>query len=515
MAYNRARSCAGFWKLKHQNALEREKKLKQRIAELEAKVKLREHQLFGKRAEKQTKKANDALSGKDKPKERNRGQQPGQNGHGRRPHHNLPKQDKEVDLPGSEKQCDRCGLPFEAMPGTEDSEVVVVEVKAHRRVYRRKLYQPTCSCNEQPAIITAPVPPKLFEKGAYDVSFWAHILVDKFVLHTPTSRTLFALLLNTGLDVSQGTVTDGLKRLLPLFEPLYDAIVAQCLTEEHWHADETRWQVFEHLEGKTSQRWYLWVFHSRSAVVFILDPSRSADVPKSFFGDDAQGILNVDRYVAYKSLLLSTNLILQFCWAHVRRDFIAVAKGCSDHEDWTLAWLESIAALYQMNDQRIALLDNPEAFAKADSKLREATDKMKEKRDSELLDETLHPARRKVLESLENHWFGLLVFVDFPHVPMDNNTAERDVRGPAVGRKNYYGSGAIWSGKLAAIMFALFQTLLLWNINPHSWLTAYLQWCADTGGEALDEGKSYLPWNMSEEQRHSFQLREPKGQDTS
>jgi transposase len=223
----------------------------------------------------------------------------------------------------------------------------------------------------------------------------------------------------------------------------------------------------------------------------------------------------VDRYVAYKSLLLSTNLILQFCWAHVRRDFIAVAKGCSDHEDWTLAWLESIAALYQMNDQRIALLDNPEAFAKADSKLREATDKMKEKRDSELLEQLLHPARRKVLESLENHWLGLLVFVDFPHVPMDNNTAERDVRGPAVGRKNYYGSGAIWSGKLAAIMFALFQTLLLWNINPHSWLTAYLQWCADTGGEALDEGKSYLPWNMSEEQRHSFQLREPKGQDTS
>ena len=74
----------------------------------------------------------------------------------------------------------------------------------------------------------------------------------------------------------------------------------------------------------------------------------------------------------------------------------------------------------------------------------------------------LHPARRKVLESLGNHWTGLTVFVEHPEVPMDNNTAERSERGPVVGRKNYYGSGSVWSGRLAAMMFSLFQTLCLW-----------------------------------------------------
>ena len=48
----------------------------------------------------------------------------------------------------------------------------------------------------------------------------------------------------------------------------------------------------------------------------------------------------------------------------------------------------------------------------------------------------------KTLESLQAHWQGLTVFVDHPDVPMDNNTAERVQRGPVVGRKNYYGSGA-------------------------------------------------------------------------
>ena len=96
----------------------------------------------------------------------------------------------------------------------------------------------------------------------------------------------------------------------------------------------------------------------------------------------------------------------------------------------------------------------------------------------------MHPARRKVLESLRDHWTGLTVFVEHPEVPMDNNTAERSERGPVVGRKNYYGSGAVWSGRLAAMLFSLFQTLALWGFNPRLWLTAYLTACAEAGGQA-------------------------------
>jgi len=33
---------------------------------------------------------------------------------------------------------------------------------------------------------------------------------------------------------------------------------------------------------------------------------------------------------------------------------------------------------------------------------------------------------------------------------MDNNEAERRLRNPVVGRKNYYGNGSVWSGVLSA-----------------------------------------------------------------
>ena len=113
----------------------------------------------------------------------------------------------------------------------------------------------------------------------------------------------------------------------------------------------------------------------------------------------------------------------------------------------------------------------------------------------------MHLAKQKVLSSLHNHWDGLTVFVERPEVAMDNNTAERILRNPVVGRKNYYGSGSVWSAHLAAMMFSVLQTILLWGLNPHHWLSAFLQACADHGGQSPADLSSFVPWQMSAERR--------------
>ena len=74
---------------------------------------------------------------------------------------------------------------------------------------------------------------------------------------------------------------------------------------------------------------------------------------------------------------------------------------------------------------------------------------------------------------------------------------------PVVGRKNYYGSVSLWSSRLASMMFSLFQTLCLWDLNPRLWLTAYLQACAQAGGLAIEDVYRFLPWNLSPEQRRA------------
>ncbi len=99
---------------------------------------------------------------------------------------------------------------------------------------------------------------------------------------------------------------------------------------------------------------------------------------------------------------------------------------------------------------------------------------------------------------------GLTGFVERPEVAMDNNTAERILRNPVVGRKNDYGSGSVWSAHLAAMMFSVIQTVLLWGLNPHHWLHAFLQACADHGGQSPTDLSSFLPWQMTPERKEEL-----------
>ena len=89
------------------------------------------------------------------------------------------------------------------------------------------------------------------------------------------------------------------------------------------------------------------------------------------------------------------------------------------------------------------------------------------------------------------------------------------MRGPVVGRKGFYGSGALWAGTLAATMYSLFATLKLYGINPRTWLNAYLQACANNGakppadlsdflGVAVENGKNRTLSTTQGPQRPKF-----------
>jgi transposase len=499
---------AGYWKALHARALDREEKLKQEVLRLQALLRLREQQLFGRKTESTAATVPSApdASHAGTPSRRPRGQQRGKPGPKRRDHSQLPAVVEDHVLPPDQCVCSRCGQPFADFPGTEDSQILEVEVRAHRRIIRRRRYRPTCGCGAHPGVVSAPPPPRLIPKSILGVSIWVTVLLDKYLFYRPTYRLLedWATL---DLDLSLGTVTDGLKHLVPLFEPVYEALVKHSQGQTLWHADETRWLVFAVIEGKVGYRWYLWVFHSSNVVIFILAAGRSHDVPEDHLGPvEGHGIMVVDRYKAYQAVdkVKSGLIVLAFCWAHVRRDFLTVARSWPDQEAWALDWVEQIGKLYQLNEARRKARAAVTAFATADDALRAAVMDFGARGVAELEQPELHPARRKVLESLGNHWTGLTVFVEHPEVPMDNNTAERAQRGPVVGRKNYYGSGSVWSGRLAAMMFSLFQTLCLWRLNPRLWLTAYLEACAEAGGRATDDVERFLPWNLNHEQRRAW-----------
>jgi transposase len=509
---------AAYYQAMHHRARQREEQLKQQVAQLQATIRDLRHRLFGHKSEThpppEARDSHDpsthgAATPPDTPPPRRRGQQPGAKGHGRRTYAHLPTTDEWRDLPDAQCRCQRCGQPFAPFPGTDDTTVLEVEVKAHRRLIHRRRYRPTCTCGVHPGIVTAPPPPRLIPKSPFGVSVWVTVLLDKYQFYRPSAR-LLADLRSHGLDLAPGALTGGLRQLLPLFEPVYDAVVAHNQQQPLWHGDETRWQVFATVEGKVGYRWYLWVFYSAEAVVFILAAGRAHDVPEEHFGPVAGGILVVDRFKAYQAIdkVKAGLILLAFCWAHVRRDFLEVGRSWDGQQAWADAWVVRIGELYHLNARRQELREDREGFEQRDQDLRAAVDQMAAQATVELGEPTLHPARRKVLESLGHHWTGLTVFVEHPDVPMDNNTAERAERGPVLGRKNYYGSGAVWAGRLAAMLFSVLQTLPLWGINPRAWLTWYLTACAACGGRAPADVSPYLPWNLSAPQRQQLGLTE-------
>ena len=213
-------------------------------------------------------------------------------------------------------------------------------------------------------------------------------------------------------------------------------------------------------------------------------------------------------------------ITLALCWAHQRRDFIEAGRGRPELHDWASAWLERISELYRLNEARLRVWQQDAvAFAAADGQLRAAVAGMARVAAEEQAQASLAPECRKVLEVMDTYWSGLTVFVEHPEVPLDNNQAERAERGPVVGRKNYDGSGAVWAGQLAAMLFSVFETLRLWGLNARQWLTGYLTACADQGGRPLPELRRWLPWRMTAAERAELQLagqtEAPRAEDSS
>jgi len=536
------RSCAreaGLKKIIEQHnaqALEREALLLKEIELKDAQIRDLRHRLFAKKSESRNKKNVGAKLSSDVAK-RPRGQQRGSRGHGRIQRPDLPVVEEQHEL--RDAHCTNCGLHYPEFPGAEESDIVEVEVKAYRRKVLRKRYLKTCSCpttKDNPKIIVAPPAPRLIQKSPYGTSVWVHILLAKFLYGQPLHRILRELS-GLGAPMSSGSMTGGLQKIAALFIPLQAAWYEHQMGESHFHNDESRWEVFVDLEGKVGHRWYLWVTRSAEVIHYKIASTRSADVPIAHYSGLKQKlvIMVCDRYSAYKKLArLNAAIILAFCWAHVRRDFLDLSLKFPALEKWALEWVDEIGILYHLNHQRLAhwdenLLQQSALFDQAQKNLGDRLLSMNERcvallqmdksvtdtqvqagRSSVKKDEgatvvsalkhgELHDAQRSVLVSLQNHWQGLIVFLAYPDTPMDNNLAERAIRNPVIGRKNYYGSGSIWSAELAAMMFSQLQTMELWKLNPRSWLLEYLTACAEQGGCAPADLTPFLPWCMSDD----------------
>jgi len=90
-----------------------------------------------------------------------------------------------------------------------------------------------------------------------------------------------------------------------------------------------------------------------------------------------------------------------------------------------------------------------------------------------------------------NRWEALVLYCKDGAIEIDNNAAERALRGPVLSRKNFLFAGADTGGERAAVLYTLLQTAKLNGLDPEAYLRRVLECIADHPVNRLDE---LLPW---------------------
>jgi len=301
-----------------------------------------------------------------------------------------------------------------------------------------------------------------------------------------------------------------------LLAPLAAAISERNAAAAHLHVDETSWSVFAAVEGKDSHRWWCWVFVGPDTTVFRIARSRSLAVLTEQLGIDTDTdaadaaaalpegralLLSSDFYAVYQALGRLEGVDNLWCWAHIRRYFIRAGDAHPELAAWTTGWVERIAALYGAHTAMAAAAPGSSAHTWAAAQFSAALNSIDAERAAQRAHpDLLHPAAAKVLATLDREWDGLARHREYPELPLDNNTSERALRGPVIGRKNYYGSGSVVSAELASRVWTITATAERTGLNPLAYLSAYLDACAQAGGKAPqgDALARFLPWAASD-----------------
>jgi transposase len=458
---------------------------------------------------------------------------------GRRDYSGLPRFEVFWDFPGGGYCCPDCGEPFTLLgdhwSGEQlDWQVIIRLVANCQRRYKRE-----CRCPGQQTVM-APGPPKAVGKGLFTNGFIAMLLTER----SGSGRSMNSLvtgLTRQGAEISPATLAGTVAQAGRLLAPLSGAIAER--NRDSWliHADETTWRVFAPGDGGGPAKFWLWVFIGADTVCFVMDPSRAGKVLARHAGIDedtgqllpgADGeprrlVISSDFYAVYQSAgRKADGLVNLFCWSHLRRYFVRAGDANpAQLRRWSDAWLARIRDLYAAHDELMAAWQEaaaPPAWGKQASagrleKAHEAWDAaitvIDETRKEQAKAPGLQEPAKKALATLDRQWDGLIAHRDYPMAGLDNNLAERTIRGPVVTRKNAGGSQNPGTAGTAADIWTIIATAQLAGLNPVTYLTAYLDECGRHGGKPLS-GEAlarFLPWNASPEDLRTLAQPPPNG----
>lgn len=395
---------------------------------------------------------------KDPPKKKKK-----HRGHGPKPQLRLPVETAQHRL-DEVPDCPTCDNEMQEWVGQyeESEEITVVETSFLVKLHQRCKYRcDTC----HGAVITVPGPDKLIPGGRYSVDFAVHTAIEKFCDHLPLERQVRRMD-RYGLDTTSQTLWDQQSALAKHLEPTWRYLWSLALAEDILHVDETGWRM---MGSKKKPRWTLFGLTAPELAVYHLADSKSAATTRKILSG-FQGTLVVDGYKVYPLVAeMEGNIRIAHCWAHADRKF----KDAKDPPRAISQIRGLIAKLYEIEREVEGPFPGNQAAQENRLELRrkESSEVIKKIRETAFDQGGLRRSTfGKALKYLLKHWNGLTMFLNDPRIALDNNAAERVLRGPVVGRKNFYGNRSERGAKVAAILYSLIETAKLRGQEPAAYL---------------------------------------------
>src|SRR6266852_1383222 len=403
----------------------------------------------------------------------------------------LPRQTRRHEP--QETECPECQGELRKL-GEDVSEVleyVPASFVVVRHV-RTKLCCTKCDC-----IVQAEAPSRPIVRGMAGPGLLAHVLVSKYCDHLPLYRQS-EMYARHDVELERSTLADWVGSTSRLLEPLVEALRRYVSAAGKLHADDTPVPVLAPGQGKTKTgRLWTYVRDDRPAgdtaapaVWFAYSPDRKGEHPERHL-EKFRGTLQADAYAGFNQLYENGRIQQAACWAHVRRKFYDLEQAHASPV--AREALARIGALYGIEETiRGKPPDERRAVRQAQSK--PLLDSLRQ-----WFEATLSKLSRKsettvAIRYALSRWDALVRYIEDGHIEIDNNAAERSLRGVALGRKDYLFAGSDTGGERAAVIYSLIGSAKLTGLDPEAYLREVLTRIADYPINRIEE---LLPWNIA------------------
>jgi len=301
----------------------------------------------------------------------------------------------------------------------------------------------------------------------------AAVTTDKYVYHIPLFRQIKKFKDEYDVTFAESTFCDIIKSTTFWIEPVYNIFKSDLLLSDYIQADETHIPVIITSKRGKTHKGYYWVYYDplKKIVVFEYCHSRKQDHPYEFL-KEFKGILQIDGYAGYNSIVDKCDITRASCMDHVRRYFEKALYSNAAKAGYALETMQQ----WYMHEAtaRNEEYSFEQRLAMRQQYIQESMEKFKNNCMEQISEELPQSLLRKACEYALGQWDGFKPYLSDGRIEISNIRIENIIRPVAIGRNNYMFKGSEEAARRGAIIYSIVATAQLHGKNPREYIKELL-----------------------------------------